>query len=63
MTAYIRTLDGVTMVRLAPHTYVNAAFVMRGRMPIDPATTWRWQRDHPRRQAPVDDRGTRLSPG
>ena len=35
MTAYIRTLDGATMVRVAPHIYINAAFAMRERMPID----------------------------
>ena len=35
MTAYIRTLDGATMVPLASHTYVNAAFAMREPMPID----------------------------
>ena len=33
MTAYIRTLDGATMVRLAPHIYINAAFAMRSGCP------------------------------
>ena len=43
MTAYIRTLDGVTMVHLAPHIHINAAFAMRERMPIDGRhlTPWR----------------------
>ena len=37
MTAYIRTLGEARtlMVRLASHVYINAAFAMRERMPID----------------------------